>query len=128
MAGVIPNSAKVRQLRDLLKIPLVLRIYVNDRNPGLEDEVSNYTEVLGSGYSSEPLVPERWTLPDASRPRAIYPEVKFVFSDEIGKVFGYYVTREQTGELEWAERFSDGPYDIKRWGDEITVVPNRSVR
>lgn len=128
MAGVIPNSAKVRQLRDLLKTPMTLRLYVNDRDPGPEDEASGYMEASGSGYSPEALVPERWTFPDASRSRAVYPEVKFVFSDEIGEVFGYYVTREQAGELEWAERFSDGPYDIKRWGDEITVVPNRSVR
>jgi septal ring factor EnvC (AmiA/AmiB activator) len=39
-------------------------------------------------------------------------------------VYGYYVNRTTGNTIGWAERFSDGPYQITNNGDQIKVTPN----
>lgn len=129
MAGVIANSLKVVLLRDLLKNsdrPMTLRLYVNNRTPEDGDGLNNYLEADGAGYGSKDLEPGQWTIEARGIARAIYPELAFTFTEELGRVYGYFITRGD--DLMWAERFPNGPFEVKRWGDEITLAVSVVLR
>ena len=54
--------------------------------------------------------------------------VTWEFDRELGNIYGYFVTRENGGELMWAERFEKGPFNIKTAGDKIQLTPRLTLR
>lgn len=104
---------------------LVLRLYVNDHTPEDADVAESYVEASGSGYEPIKLSGANWSAPtqQGAHSEIEYAEQVFVFSGGIGRVFGYYMARETNGLLALAERFTDGPYDIRNNGDRIKIRP-----
>ena len=64
-----------------------------------------------------------WSILNTDPPVAVGAQQTFTFAGALGNVYGYYLTRETSGKIAWAERFSDGPYNVARSGDDIKVVP-----
>jgi len=130
VALVIPTSAEVIILGMILnkvkQDDLMLRLYSNDKKPDKSDSHNDYTEADGFGYAAIRLQPGRWKIdpgiPDDETPtEANYSKCVFEFTGELGRVYGYFVTREVSGQLMWAERFGDGPYNTMNNGGKIEV-------
>jgi hypothetical protein len=126
MAVVFTNAAEVIALRNFVNNTapenLVLRLYSNNRTPNKLDIVSDYTEVSGFGYDPVTLNPNSFSFSAGDPSSAAYPQVTFLFTGNAGNVFGYYVTRATTGDLMFANRFSNAPINIANDGDEIRIT------
>ena len=107
--------------------PLDLRLYTNNYTPVAGSTAANFTEASGSGYASIALTGSAWTISGGAPTTAAYAARTFTFTNNLGNIYGYYLTRHSTGDLIMAERFSDGPYNIQNSGDSITVTPNFSL-
>lgn len=98
--------------------PLTLRLYSNDYTPNPDSESENFTEVTsGGGYLPYVLDGEDWSISDGS---ASYPQQQWLFVASKGNIYGYYVTLAN-GDVIFAEKFSNGPYNIASNGDIIRV-------
>jgi len=131
MTLVVPNSAEVLILGYILNknapTELNIKLYANDIIPSEADTVSTYVEVSGGGYVEKQLTAASWSISAGNPSTSEHPQVPWVFSGVAGLVYGYYVVRRTGGELLWAERFTNGPYNIAQNGDEIRVTPRLNL-
>jgi hypothetical protein len=83
----------------------------------------------GLGYTTGgiSLTPGSWSVISGNPSQAEHTEVTWTFSGAAGNVYGYYVTRDIGGELLWAERFTNGPFNITTNGDEIKITPRLTL-
>lgn len=102
---------------------LVLRLFTNNLTPGNTDTAASYTEAAGNGYAPIALTGANWTVIEGTPSEATYPQQTFTFTGALGDVYGYFLTRATSGKIAWAERFSDGPYNIVNNGDQVKVTP-----
>ncbi len=100
---------------------LVLRLFTSNTTPGESDTAGTYTEATGNGYSAITLTGASWG--SASGGSIAYAQQTFTFTGALGNVYGYYVTQASSGTLVYAERFTDGPYNIANNGDQIKITP-----
>lgn len=100
---------------------LVLRLYTSNTTPGESDTAGTYTEASGSGYNAITLTGASWG--SASGGSISYAQQTFTFTGALGNVYGYYMTQASSGTLVYAERFTDGPYNIANNGDQIKITP-----
>lgn len=130
MALLVPNNGEGDMLAYMLnKITpegLVLKLFVNDITPSETDTAASYTEASGNGYANVALTGSLWTITEGSPSNASYPEQSFLFTGDAGNVYGYFLVRAGSGRIAWAERFSDGPYDIVS-GDTIKITPTLTL-
>jgi hypothetical protein len=126
MAVIFTNAAEVIALKNFLNNTapetLVLRLYSNNRSPAKTDVAADYTEVSGNGYSAITLTPANFSFTAGDPSSAAYPQVTFAFTGAAGNVYGYYVTQQTSGDLVFANRFSNAPINIANNGDEIRVT------
>jgi hypothetical protein len=127
MAVVFTNAAEQVALENFINKTapqdLVLRLYSDNQTPAKTDVVGDYTEVSGgTGYSAATLTPADWIMTPGDPSTAAYPQVTFAFTGAAGNVYGYYVTRASTGDLMFANRFSNAPINIANNGDEIRIT------
>lgn len=128
MALVVPNGGEVIALSYLVGKTastegLTLRLFTNNATPGETDTAATYTEATGNGYAAIGLTGSSWSVSAGAPSTASYAQQTFTFSGALGNVYGYYMTRTTTGDLVYAERFSDGPYAIANNGDQIKITP-----
>jgi hypothetical protein len=97
----------------------ILRLYVNDYTPTVNSKSSDFVEASGAGYSSHALTGEAWKVTEEV---AEYDEQIFTFTGSLGKVYGYFMTRQASGRIMHAERFED-PFEVKYSGDQIKITP-----
>lgn len=124
MSLVTTKKGQLESLKLMLSVNIVLRVYTNNTYPNYHHEIDDYREASGSGYAVKVLEPENWKFGFvADDPIATYPQHVFEFTGPVGLAYGYYLTDEDNKIVRWAERFADGPYEILRMGDTVTVVP-----
>lgn len=128
MALVVPNGAEVIALsyftgKTASTEPLTLRLFTNNVTPGETDTAATFTEASGNGYAAIPLSGAGWTVTPGAPTSAAHSQQTFTFTGALGNVYGYYLTRTTSGDLAYAERFSDGPYAIANNGDQIKITP-----
>ena len=133
MALVVPNTAEVAIIEYVLnqEAPqnLTVRLYSNDLIPTETSITADFTEVVGGGYAAEALTPANWTVTPGNPSEAVYDasgvgnplEVVFTFNAAVGNVYGYYVTRTDNITM-WAERFTNGPFNVTVPGSEIRIT------
>lgn len=102
---------------------LVLRLYTNDYTPVEGTVEADLTDASGSGYAEEVLTPASWTTTTGDPTESVYPQVTFAFTGALGNVYGYMLEQATSGKVVWAERFTNGPYNVQNNGDEIKVTP-----
>lgn len=100
---------------------LVLKLYTSNTTPGESDTAGTYTEATGNGYSSITLTGASWGA--AAAGSIAYAQQTFTFTGALGNVYGYFCTQAASGTLVYAERFTDGPYNIANNGDQIKITP-----
>ncbi len=131
MALLVPNSSEEIMINYILNrdLPegLVIHLYSNNIIPQETDTITNYVQVSGGGYAAIGLIAGSWTILPGTPTSAEHVEVVWTFNGAVGNVYGYYVTRVTGLELMWAERFSNGPFNIQTSGDEIRVTPRLTL-
>lgn len=123
----VPNASEQTMLENILNITapqeLVLRLFTNDKVPADGDTAADYTEAAGNGYAAININHASWVITPGNPTVAVYPQQTFTFTGALGNVYGYYLAEAVSGKLKWAERFTDGPYNIVNNGDQIKVTP-----
>ena len=131
MTLVVPNNSEVIILEYILnkRAPseLDIKLYVNNIIPAETDTVSTYVEASGSGYTTKQLVANSWSISPGNPSTSEHPQVTWVFSGALGNVYGYYIVRRSDGLLMWAEKFTNGPYNVQAAADEIKVTPRLTL-
>ena len=134
MALVVPNASEVIMLNYILNIDapenISIRLYANNVIPDENSTVATFTEVAnGLGYTTggQSLTPGSWSVISGNPSQAEHTEVTWTFTGAAGNIYGYYVTRDTGGELLWAERFTNGPFNITTNGDEIKITPRLTL-
>jgi hypothetical protein len=126
MAVVFTNAAELTALKNFLNNTapetLVLKLYSNDVTPTNADISSDYTEVSGNGYTAVTLTPENFIFTAGDPGAAAFPQVTFSFTGAAGNVHGYFVVGATSGNLMFANRFSNAPINIANNGDEIRIT------
>lgn len=105
---------------------LVLKLFKSDTTPSEAHTEANYTEADFTGYSAVTLTGASWSVSGTSPTQISYAEQTFTSSagSQDQDVYGYYIVQSSSGKLVWAERFSNGPYNIANNGDQIKVTVN----
>lgn len=129
MALVVPNSSESIILQYITNNDapenISILLFANNVIPDESSTTATFTEVAdGNGYTTGGIAftPASWSIAVGNPSQASHIEVTWTFTGVVGLVYGYYVTRNTGGELMWAERFSNGPFDIQTNGDEIKVT------
>lgn len=129
MALLVPDVGEVELLKAALGVTAMgathtLKLYTNNVTPGESDTAGSYTGAAGSGYADKSLTATSWSVATAAgTTEGTYAQQTWTFTGALGNVYGYFIIRADTGVLLWAERFSDGPYNIANNGDEIRLTP-----
>ena len=123
----VPNVGEVLMLKNIVNNTapqnLILMLNTNDVNNFETDVTANYTEASGAGYANVTLTGTTWAINSADPSNATYAQQTFTFTGSLGNVYGYFIAETTSGILKWAERFSNGPFDIQNNGDQIKVTP-----
>ena len=128
MSLKVPNSVEVAVLTTIMTPALTLKLYSNDKTPADSDTAASYTEVTGGGYASKPLTFANWGITSGSPSVALYNTTQsWTFTGPTGgpgTIYGYFVTRNSDGALQWAERFPSAvvPFNPVN-GSIIRVIP-----
>lgn len=127
MALVVPNAGEGRMLKALINHTApenqVLKLYTNNITPGESDTAGTYTEASGNGYAAANLTGSSWTLTEGDPSFIAYAQQTFTFTGALGNVYGYFIIQTTSTIILWAERFSDGPYNVVNNGDQIKITP-----
>ena len=134
MAVLVPNASETIMLQYITNNDapenISILLYANNVIPDENSTTATFTEVAnGLGYltGGTAFTPASWSIVTGNPSQAEYLQVTWTFTGIVGNVYGYYVTRDTGGELMWAERFTNGPYDIQANGDEIKIVPRLTL-
>lgn len=129
MALLAPNEGEGAMLGMILNkvtpADVVLRLFQSNTTPAETDTTATYTEATFTGYSAITLTNANWTITEGAPTYASYAQQTFTSSagSQNQNVYGYYITNNAGTKVLWAERFSDGPYNIANNGDNIKVTP-----
>lgn len=127
MALLVPDQGEKIALEALLNKTapqdLDLCLYTNNKTPAEADTEAGYTEAAGFGYALVQLLASNWTVTTGAPSSAAYPEQVFTFTGALGNVYGYFLKQRTSGKLVYAERFTNGPYNVQNNGDQVKVTP-----
>lgn len=129
MALLVPNAGEEDALQAILNhtaaTDCILRLFQSNTTPAETDVTATYTEATFTGYASATLTGASWTITPGAPSDGTYAQQTFTSSaDQASQsIYGYFVTRTTTGIIAWAERFTDGPYNIANNGDNIKITP-----
>jgi hypothetical protein len=127
MALLVPNEGEAKMLEYITgkaaQETLILCLYTNDKTPAEADTVASYTEASGNGYSAKNLTAASWSAVAGDPSYIAYPQETWTFTGALGNVYGYFLKSGTSGKVLWAERFSNGPYNVQNNGDQIKVTP-----
>ena len=130
MALIVPNGGEVIALQAMLgKRPAdvvhTLCLYENNVTPGESDTVVTYTTATFSGYASEEVSADDWTITAGAPSSAACVQKSFTSdaAQSAQSIYGYFLVEASSGDLVYAERFSSTP-TIENNGDAIRVTMN----
>lgn len=129
---VVPSSSESIILEYVLnrRAPeeLVMKLYTNDVFPNHTSTEKDFVEPTGGGYAPINLLSDSWTIIPGMSSRAEHLPVSWKFNGPAGRIYGYFVTGQESGHVMWAERFEKAPFHIKTSGDEIHITPRLSLK
>lgn len=131
MSLVVPDVGKMQLLDDLLEAEETwLHLYQNNYTPVDGSVLGSFTEADFSGY--EAVLIDSWTASSIVSGRARSVADPEVFTQDGGStgndIYGYYITKGETGALLWAERGSGAPYDMNSAGRQLSVALQLTLR
>jgi hypothetical protein len=131
MTLLVPNPSLSVVLQIILNKDapeeLDLKIFQNDYTPVATSAVGDFTEATFTGYADVELDSAEFSTPTTADPSVSTYSAPENFASTANQssqdCYGYYIIRRVTGDLVWAERFTDGPYNILNDGDNFNVTP-----
>lgn len=118
-SSVFPQVSQVAALNSILGkaggvgATLTLKLYSNNRTPGLTDVAGDYNVVVGGDYADVALSAANFSVSAGNPSVAIYNAfIEFLFdgaTDAPGTVYGAYIL-DSNGVLISAELFDAGPF------------------
>jgi hypothetical protein len=126
---LVPNHGEGDMLKYLLNFSaaenVILRLYQSNTTPAETDTAATYTEATWTGYSAATLTGASWVVTEGAPSDGAYAQQTFTSTagSQSQNNYGYFMTRASSGRIAWAERFSDGPYQVVNNGDQIKVTP-----
>lgn len=127
MTLLVPDVGESRMLQAIVNKTapetLILHLYTSNTTPAEGDTTATYTEASGFGYASVTLTAASWTVTAGAPSHIDFAQQIFTFTGNLGNVYGYYINQTTSTILMWAERFTDGPYNIVNNGDQIKITP-----
>lgn len=131
MTLLVPNAGEVAMANFIFNKAaqenFTLRAYTNNITPAETDTTATYTEAAGNGYAAIALIAANWTVTGGNPTTVAAPQQTWTFTGNLGNVYGYYFNGTTSTTLMWAERFSDGPYNIFNNGDQIKLTPQLTL-
>jgi hypothetical protein len=126
---VIVNQAEEAWLDLITDVDMTLRLYQNNVTSGLTAAQiealtqAAFTEANFAGYASSSMT-TAWTTTQGNPSEATRAQVTFTRSSTgtVQNIFGYYVTRNSDGALQWFEHF-DAPIPVEFINDAVIVTP-----
>jgi hypothetical protein len=113
MTLVTAQEGQVEILNKALNQVLTLKLFSNNHTPDDEDDISDYDEVTGGGYTDIDLSFANWVVTPGAPSVAVYTDFQdFNFTGATGgpgSIYGYYIVNP-ANILMWAERFD--PADV----------------
>lgn len=129
MALLIPNAGEGLALENFLNKSApqnqTMLLYKSNTTPAETDTTATYTEATFTGYAAKSITGTSWTVTPGAPTTAAYAQQSFASTanQTTEAVYGYVFKQTTSGTIMWAERFSDGPYNITNNGDTINVTP-----
>jgi hypothetical protein len=127
MALLVPNVGEQEMLERILNAVSVdnvkIHLYSDNVTPAEADTIASYTLVTSPAAIS--LDGTSWDTTSVVG-TASYAQQTFTYSGT-GTAYGYVVTNDDGTILLWAERFTDGPYEIPSGGGTIKITPSISL-
>lgn len=129
----VVNQGEEAMLDLITDVDMTLRLYRTNVVLGLTDvqiealTQAAFTEANFAGYAASSMT-TAWTTTQGNPSTATRPEVSFTRSSTgtAQLIYGYYVTRNSDGALQWFEHF-DGPVSVEFNGDVIKVTPTLTL-
>ena len=136
MALVVPNVGEEEFLKRILNITsdtqVFVKLFINDYVPIETSVAADFTESVDASYVTYipfEIAGNSWTITQGDPTEAVFNgtggDIDFPFAST-ETVYGYFLTNN-TGNLLWAERFTDGPYNILVDGGVVHVIPKMSL-
>lgn len=129
MALVIPSAFRAKALEHIVNKTapenLILRLFKNNYTPVPGSAVGNFTEADFTGYAELNITAGTWATVSGETSTITYGSTLSFVSTANGQnqsIYGYYVVGATSGELKWAERFTNGPYVIANEDDAVNVI------
>lgn len=123
MGTVLTRAGAEHMIRNMLREDTLLRIFVNDVAPRMDDTLSSFVEPQAGGYEPKTLQAASWNVSGFA---ATHPEVRFEFNGPIGMLHGWFLTTV-TGTILIAERI-DAPLNYSRFGGVFRIAPFFQLR
>lgn len=128
MPAVLVNDGEVDSLSYFVNKAapqnLVLKLFKNDKSPADADVSADYAECDFAGYAAIVLTGANWTITPGDPSQATYAQQVFTNNAAVAQnVYGYYLVRQTSGKIAYAERFTGAPFSLQNIGDEIKITP-----
>ncbi|HMG43937.1 MAG TPA: hypothetical protein VK611_21570 [Acidimicrobiales bacterium] len=129
----VVNQGEEAFLDLITNIDMTLRLYVNNVTSGLTATQiealtqAAFTEATFAGYAAVSMT-TAWTTTAGDPSEAVRSPVTFTRSTTgvVQQVYGYYLTRNSDGALQWFEHF-DAPIPVEVSSDAVTVTPRLTL-
>jgi len=129
MTLVVPNQGEIISLEAFVGKTagqnLKLCLFKSNTTPAETDTEALYTKADFTGYDDITLTAANWVSTGGDPSHIDYAQQ--IFSSSAGSqsqnVYGYHFLQVTSGKLVWAERFSDGPYQIVNNQDAVKITP-----
>ena len=126
---VVVDQGEEAFLDLITDIDMTLRLYQNNVTSGLtETQIealtqASFTEATFAGYAASSMT-TAWTTTQGNPSEASRAQVTFTRSSTgtLQNIFGYYITRNSDGALQWFEHF-DAPIPVEFISDTVVVTP-----
>lgn len=108
MTLVVPDTAEVDFLQQILNHVFTIRLFGNNATPGPLSTAASFNEISGGGYSNVSILYANWAFTANNPSYGTQTKVSWSFTGAIAApstIYGYFVTRDSDGLLMWAERF-----------------------
>jgi len=127
------NGAEEAWLDLITDVDMTLRLFRTDVETGLTEAqinaltVAAFTEANFAGYAAVSMT-TAWTTTQGDPSEAVRSAVVFTRSSSgaVQNIFGYYLTRNSDGALQWHEQF-DAPMPVELINDTVTVTPRLTL-
>jgi microcystin-dependent protein len=129
----VVDQGETAMLSLVTDVDMTLRLYKNDVTDGLTDTQvealteASFTEADFAGYAAVSMT-TAWTVTAGNPSTAARAEESFIRSSTgtAQLVYGYYVTRNSDGDLQWFEHL-DAPVSVEFEDDTVKVTPTISL-